>query len=99
MNDVDRLGLIERGDREVERAGWVTEHPVTGKPIHVVTREWFMEERLQASVLRDQLAGAVEASAKVVAAWDAYLSDTDDEDDTTWCALRDAIDALRAGGQ
>lgn len=50
-----------------------------------------------ADELRDISRGAVEASAKVVVAWDAYLSDTDDEDDTTWCALRDAIDALRAG--
>lgn len=41
--------------------------------------------------------GAVAASAAVVTAWDAYLRDTDDEDDTTWCALRDAIDALREG--
>ena len=45
--------------------------------------------------------GAVEAAAAVVAAWDAYLADDDDDPAAAaWCALRDAVDALRdMGGQ
>jgi hypothetical protein len=30
-------------DVRIERGGWMANHPITGHPTHVVTREWFDE--------------------------------------------------------
>jgi hypothetical protein len=50
-------------------------------------------------VRADDYQGAVAASARVVAAWDAYLADDDDDPAAAaWTELRDSIDALRVGG-
>lgn len=88
------MGNIERSDDDE----YVFPPP---EPVHpddaIVHGARWRRERDEA---RQQLRGAVEASAAVVEAWDAYLRDDDDDPAAaTWCALRDAINALRLGGQ
>ena len=36
---------MSAGDVRIERGGWMANHPITGHPTHVVTREWFDEIR------------------------------------------------------
>ena len=104
--------MSDSGDRMtvIEHRAWVChwDDPTSGPAVSpVVTQvEKHAEDfraagyRVEEYVPAERLRGAVKASAAVVAAWDAYLRDTDEEDDASWCVLRDSIDALRnAGGQ
>lgn len=36
---------------QIERAGWMTEHPVTGEKVAVVTMDWFREVRTERDAL------------------------------------------------
>jgi hypothetical protein len=48
----------------IEREGWMTKHPLTGRPTHVVTREWFEETRAEVALLKARIADYEQRKSK-----------------------------------
>jgi len=48
-------------NKRIERGGWMANHPITGHPTHVVTREWFDSIEAENKRLKRQIEDVREA--------------------------------------